>query len=150
MPKWARTENGDVKLGIFFYEDVLTQDSIKIAEKYSENFSATSKSRSWYYETITNETNITLIASEDAVQHVGYYDAQDETCSSDFVDYEVITEEDETDPVDEQEDEIQEVDENIDEQEEKKSPGFTSTIGILIFGLVAVFSDKERARLKRK
>ncbi|MEZ5334412.1 MAG: hypothetical protein R2741_03805 [Methanolobus sp.] len=39
VPEWARTENGDVKLGILFYEDVVSQDSTSVVRKYSDNFS---------------------------------------------------------------------------------------------------------------
>jgi hypothetical protein len=133
IPGWARTENGDVKLAIDFHEDVTSQDSTSIVKKYCDNFSAPSNFRPWYYETITNETNITLIASEDAVQSVGYYGAEEEPCSSDFVDYEVIDEEYETDSVDEQENGNVAGLDNESITNEKTTPGFSAFITGLVF-----------------
>jgi len=92
VPAWARTENGEVKLAIHFYEDVDSKDSTSIVKKYSENYSTPSNFRPWLYRTTINETNITLIASEDAVQHLGYFGA-DDFSESDFVDYDTVTEE---------------------------------------------------------
>ena len=92
VPAWARTENGGVKLEIHFYEDVNSKDSTSIVKKYSGNYSTPSSFRPWVYRTIMNETNITLIASEDAVQHVGYFGEED-VSESDFVDYDIVTEE---------------------------------------------------------
>jgi hypothetical protein len=132
VPGWARTEDGDVKLAIRFYEDVISQDSTSILEKYSDNFSASSSLRPWDYETITNESNITLITSEDAVQLVGYYGAQVEPCSSDFLDDEVI---DEVDIVPETEQENDNGDglENESATNKKTTPGFSAFITVLTF-----------------
>ncbi|WP_406670731.1 hypothetical protein V7O67_02525 [Methanolobus sp. ZRKC4] len=145
VPEWARAEDGNVKLAIHFYEDVSSQDSTNIAQKYSDNFSTPLNGRPWFYRTIINETNITFIASEDAVNKVTYYGSEVvPDGGSDFVDYEVITEENETELVDEQEDGIQETIEDIDESEEKESPGFASTTGILILALIAILMAKDR------
>lgn len=120
VPEWARAENGDVKLTIHFYNDISSQEYASIMEKYSDNFSTTSISRPWYYEAITNETNIYLIASEDAVRLIGYGGTKNETTDSDFVDYEMHT-----------------------EQKEKQTPGFTATIAIMVFALIAIFSKRK-------
>jgi hypothetical protein len=144
VPEWARTEDGNVKLAIHFYEDVISQDSANIVKKYSENYSTPSNFRPWYYETFTNETNITSIASEDVVQYVGYYGVElVNEYSSDFVDYEEIIEEDEPDIVEEQENNSQETAENINDSEEKENPGFTATIAILIFVLITVLGKRK-------
>ncbi|TGC06964.1 hypothetical protein [Methanolobus halotolerans] len=45
VPAWARAENGNVKLGIIFYEDVAPKDSESIAKKYSHNFSTPQNGR---------------------------------------------------------------------------------------------------------
>ena len=144
IPDWARTEKGDVKLAIHFYDDVALQDSTSIVQKYSVNYSTPSNFRPWYYKTITNETNITLIASEDAVELVSYYGAVEEPCDdSDFVDYEEIEYVDEPDIVDEQQNYSQETAENINDSEEKESPGFTATVVIMVFALVSILVKRK-------
>jgi hypothetical protein len=120
VPEWARAGNGDVKLAIHFYDDIPSQKSANIMEKYSDNFSTTSISRPWYYEALTNETSITLIASEDAVRLIGYGGTKNETTYSDFVDNDMHT-----------------------EQEEKQTPGFTATIPTMVFALIAIFSKRK-------
>ena len=144
IPYYAKLEDGNVKLAVFFYEDVTSQDSENIVKKYSDNFSAPSNLRPWYYETITNETNISLIVKEDAVQQIGYYGVEVVPESeNDFADYEEIIEEDEPDIADEIQNNSLETVENINDSEEKESPGFTATITILIFTLVAIFSKRK-------
>lgn len=146
VPEWARTESGNVKLAMYFYGDVTSQDAISILEKYSENFSNPINGVACYYETVINETNIPLIASEDAVEIVSYYGAVEEPCDdSDFVDYEEIEYVDEPDIVDEQENNSQETIENINDLDEKEAPSFTATIAILIFALIAI-SVKGKSR----
>ncbi|WP_292471631.1 hypothetical protein [Methanolobus sp.] len=146
VPSWARTENGKVKLAIRFYEDVISQDSTSILEKYSDNFSASSSLRPWDYETITNESNITLIASEDAVQLVGYYGAQVEPAyDSDFLDDEEITDEDIDDdsiPANEQEINVSDTENGLDSKI-KKSPSFSAMMTIVFLILSVVIYQRK-------
>ena len=144
VPYYAKLEDGNIKLAVFFYEDVTSQDSINIIQKYTDNFSAPSSLRPWYYETITNETNIYLIVKEDAVQQIGYYGVEVVPESeNDFADYEEIIEEDEPDIVNEQENNSQETVENINDSEEKESPGFTATTGILTLALISILMKRK-------
>jgi hypothetical protein len=144
VPYYAKLEDGNVKLAIHFYEDVTSQDSENIVKKYSDNFSAPSNLRPWYYETITNETNISLIVKEDAVQQIGYYGVEVVPESeNDFADYEEIIEEDEPDIADEQENNSQETVENINNSEEKESPGFTATIAIMVLALISILVKRK-------
>jgi hypothetical protein len=143
VPYYAKMEDGNVKLAVFFYEDVTSQASINIIQKYTDNFSAPSNLRPWYYETITNETNISLIVKEDAVQQIGYYGSEPvPEYGRDFVDNEE-TEEYEYYIVDEQENNSQETAENINDSEEKETAGFTATIAIMVFALIAIFNARK-------
>jgi|GEM_PF-5210231 len=140
VPAWARTENGEVKLAVFFYEDVDSQDAINILKKYSHNYSASSNLRPWYYETIINETNITSIVSEDAVYNSGYYGFETiPTEGSDFVDYVENTEEDIGDSmlVDEQETSLDT--EKDSDKDVEKAPGFQSVFGFLFLIIAFLF-----------
>lgn len=144
VPYYAKLEDGKVKLAVAFYEDVTSQDSVNILQKYSDNFSAPSFSAPWYYESITNETKINLIVNEDAVQLVGYYGVETiPVDSSDFVENGEVEYLADPDIVDEQEIEIQETIENNSGMVEKDSPGFTATIAILILALIAIFNRRK-------
>jgi hypothetical protein len=142
VPEWARLEDGNIQLAVRFYNDVTYQNALDTLNQYSNNITNFSYSLEIAYEIITNENNITLIASEDSVMYLGYRndDTIDET---DFVDYEEITKEDESDIVEEQENNSQETAENINDSEEKENPGFTATIAILIFVLITVLGKRK-------
>jgi hypothetical protein len=60
----------------------------------------------------------------------------------DFVDNEE-TEEYEYYIVDEQENNSQETAENINDSEEKETAGFTATIAIMVFALIAIFNARK-------
>lgn len=151
VPEYARLEQGNISLSIKFYDDISHQNALDILNKYSNNIMNFSDSLEIVYKIVTTESNITLIASEDSIMSLGYgYDVTVD--EKDFIDNEENTEEEEEEeepePVNEQEDDIQETTENIDEPEEKQSPGFTTTIGILTLTLIAIF--KGNTRQKRK
>lgn len=74
VPDWARAEDGQVELEIRFYEDVTSQEALNIADKYSSSnpellYHATNNDPI-VYGIITEENNITSIASEDIVEFV--------------------------------------------------------------------------------
>ncbi len=146
VPAWARTEDGEVKLAVFFYEDVDSQDAINILKKYSHNYSASSNLRPWYYETIINETNITSIVSEDAVYNSGYYGFETiPTEGSDFVDYVENTEEDIGDSmlVDEQETSLDT--EKDSDKDVEKAPGFQSVFTFLFLITASLFLARRKS-----
>ena len=145
VPNYAKMEDGNVKLAVAFYEDTALQDSVDIIQKYSNNISThVYQNIGVECEIITAESNISLIAKEDAVRYVGYFGYETIPCDdSDFVDDEKIEYVDEPDIVDEQENYIQETVENINNSEEKQSLGFTATIAIPIFAIIAIFSKKK-------
>jgi hypothetical protein len=60
--------------------------------------------------------------------------------NNDFVDYEMITEEDVDGPMPVAE---QETVENINDSEEKESPGFTATIAIMVFALISILVKRK-------
>jgi len=74
VPDWARVEDEKVELEIRFYEDVSSQEALNIANKYSSSipdllYHATNNDPI-VYGIITEESNITSIASEDIVEFV--------------------------------------------------------------------------------
>lgn len=74
VPDWARKADGQVELDIRFYEDIAPQEAESIANKYSSStpellYPATSD-HLIVYGIITEENNITSIASEDIVEIV--------------------------------------------------------------------------------
>jgi hypothetical protein len=141
VPNYAKMEDGNVKLAIHFYEDVKSQDSENIVKKYSDNFSTPLNGKPWFYRAIINEANITFVASEDAVNKIAYYGSEVVSdYNNDFVDYEMITEEDVDGPMPVAE---QETVENINDSEEKESPGFTATIAIMVFALISILVKRK-------
>ncbi|SFM59367.1 hypothetical protein [Methanolobus profundi] len=140
VPYYAKMEDGNVKLAVVFYEDVTSQDSINIIQKYTDNFS-TPMIDILEYEIITAESNISLIANEDAVKHVGYYGYETvPTYDSDFADYEEIIEEDiENDSTltNEQEINVSDTKNGVD-SEIKKSPSFSSVMTLVFLTLSVV------------
>nr|WP_321496857.1 hypothetical protein [uncultured Methanolobus sp.] len=145
VPNYAKLEDGNVKLGVIFYEDITLQDSVEIMQKYSNNISTHVYGNiDIEFEIITAESNISLIAKEDAVEYVGYFGYETIPCDdSDFVEYEEIIEEDESDIADEIQNNSQETVENINDSEGKEAHGFTATIAILICALIATFSGRK-------
>ena len=142
VPNYAKLEDGNVKLGVIFYEDITLQDSVEIMQKYSNNIS-THVYGNIECEIITAESNISLIAKEDAVRYVGYFGYETIIPERDLVEPEEIEYVDEPDIVDEQENNSKETAENINDSEEKEAPGFTATIAILICALIATFSGRK-------
>jgi len=73
VPEWARMEDGHVEIVICFYEDVTYEEAQNIANKYS---SSTPQfylyPHSFNSHVTTNESNISLIASEDFVEGLTY------------------------------------------------------------------------------
>jgi hypothetical protein len=142
VPEYARTEDGNVKIAIQFFDDVAHKNAIDTLSQYSNNITNFSNSIAIVYDIVTNESNLSLIAHEDAVLAFGYR-SEDYVDEDSFVDYEEIIEENEPDIVDEQENNSKETVENINDSEEKESPGFTATIAIMVFALIAIFSARK-------
>lgn len=73
VPEWAYTEDGQVELWLIFYEDVTYEEAQEIARKYSV---ASPQFNEYPYSLdcliTTNESNITIIVTEDSIESVGY------------------------------------------------------------------------------
>ncbi len=70
VPDWSRTEDGQAELEIRFYEDVTSQEAESLVQKYSSNDPDFYNGKSIVYGIVTEESNITPIASEDIVEFV--------------------------------------------------------------------------------
>ncbi|MEZ5336462.1 MAG: hypothetical protein R2741_15210 [Methanolobus sp.] len=72
VPSWSRTDDGQVELEIHFYEDVTAQEGQSLADKYSsstpELLYYANSNDPIVYGIVTEESNISLIASEDIVR----------------------------------------------------------------------------------
>ncbi|WP_406657813.1 hypothetical protein V7O62_04410 [Methanolobus sp. ZRKC2] len=71
VPERARTEDGQVELWLAFYEDVTFEEAQAIANKYSTS-SPKFEMYPYSFNSIitTNESNLTVIASEDYVERI--------------------------------------------------------------------------------
>ena len=90
VPDYARTEDGQVELDIRFYEDITHQEAESIANKYSsstpELLYPTISDYPTVYSVITEESNITSIASEDIVEIVYFPEPPSISEDDDIVD----------------------------------------------------------------
>jgi hypothetical protein len=77
VPDRARMGPGMIYVGIRMYEDVPLNDSKNLRDKYANTSSKyeiylRSDDRNLIYEFVTNESNLTLIASEDAIKGIWF------------------------------------------------------------------------------
>ncbi|WP_406661331.1 hypothetical protein V7O66_03355 [Methanolobus sp. ZRKC3] len=71
VPAWAKTDNDQVKLWLAFYEDVTYEEAQTISNKYSSS-TPIFEMYPYSYNSIivTNESNLTVIATEDAIERI--------------------------------------------------------------------------------
>ncbi len=71
-PEWARTEDGQVEVLVYFYEDVTSLQAQSLAEKYSSSVPHLHYYPYPLYTIITEENNLTPLASEDIVLRIAF------------------------------------------------------------------------------
>ena len=123
VPEWARTENGQVEIKIYFYDDVTDQKAQLLANRYSSStpellYYSTSKDP-LAYGVITDENNITSIASEDIVKQVFFPEPEPSLVSDSTLDVEQSS------------------------PEANQLPGFESPFGIMLLLIVFVFVKRK-------